>query len=99
VVCGEALNRIVCPHCGQVGDPRFLHCSGCGCNLQEASVSEQAVVIKPTPVTAPASDDSKANLNELLDLLALQEQNSQSAKKGAKMSQADIKALLKKHKK
>ncbi len=97
VICGEALERIACPQCGQVGLPIFLHCSGCGCNLKEASVAEQGAVVKSTPVTA--ADDNKANLNELLDLLGLQEQKSDTAIKGKKMSQADIKALLKKRKK
>lgn len=98
VVCGDALERIACPQCGKDSPPSFLYCSECGYSLKQPAGDLVQSESTKTSVVSPSPD--KVDLNELIDLLALQQQNDKSLKKGSsKMSQADIKAMLLKRKK
>jgi len=98
VICGEVLHRISCPRCSQVGLPQFLYCSDCGYPFKNAALKSLEAAGSSTEIAnkeGQENNDIKADLDELLSLLDKQKKSKSAGPKNGKMSQADIKALLK----
>lgn len=102
IVCGEALERIACQQCGHVALKNFQYCAECGHALESASSAQLTRLPSPATIqTQPIIEQEthKVDLNLLLSYVKKQSDSELTSKLDGKLSQADIKALIKKRKK